>query len=126
MEPSDGVGLCQCDECKKLGGDSEQAFFLANVVAHAVKKEYPGKMVGLYAYSSHSEPPSFALEPNVYVQLTVGNNYGQFTFDELLDLSKLRRIHPDRLRRGERQPLRGSFNAEPAVNAEEAKKIDQI
>ena len=49
-------------------------------------KEYPGKMVGVLAYNEHSEPPSFALEPNVYVQLTAGFIRGQYTHDELLDL----------------------------------------
>ena len=33
-------------------------------------KEFPGKLVGLYAYREHGEPSSFKLEPNVYVQIT--------------------------------------------------------
>ena len=37
-------------------------------------------MVGLYAYNDHCEPPSFALEPNVYVQSTAGFIRGQYTF----------------------------------------------
>ena len=58
MEPSDGDGQCECDQCKKLGTVSDRAFGLANEVARAVAKEYPGKMVGILAYSQHCEPPS--------------------------------------------------------------------
>jgi len=86
METSDGLGHCECEECKKLGSISDRAFGLANEVARAVAKEFPGKMVGMLAYSNHSEPPTFALEPNVYVQLTVGFIMGRYSFDELMDL----------------------------------------
>lgn len=83
METSDGVGQCECEACRKLGSISDRAFGLANEVARAVAKEMPGKMVGMLAYSEHSEPPSFALEPNIYVQLTAGFIRGQHSFDEL-------------------------------------------
>jgi hypothetical protein len=86
MECSDGGGHCDCDECKKLGGYSNQVFGLANHVARAVAAKHPGKMVGVLAYNEHSEPPTFDLEPNVYVQLTAGFTTGKYTFDELLDL----------------------------------------
>jgi len=84
MEPNDGIEHCECDECKKLGSTTERAYLLANEVARAVNREFPGKMVGMLAYSDHSGPPSSPLEPNVHVQLTQGYNYGDFTFDELL------------------------------------------
>ena len=86
METSDGGGHCECAECAKIGTVSDRAFMLANEVARAVAKERPGKLVGLYAYNEHSEPPSFALEPNVYVQLTAGFTRGRYTFDELVEL----------------------------------------
>lgn len=83
METSDGAGQCECEHCKKLGSISDRAFGLANDVARAVDKTFPGKMVGMLAYSEHSEPPSFALEPNIYVQLTAGFIRGRYSFDEL-------------------------------------------
>lgn len=86
MECSDGNGQCECDECRKLGSISDRVFGLANEVARAVAKECPGKMVGLYAYNEHCEPPSFPLEPNVYVQSTHGFIRGRYTFEELMDL----------------------------------------
>jgi Domain of unknown function (DUF4838) len=86
METSDGGGQCECTECRKLGSVSDRAFGLANEVARAVAKEVSGKMVGMLAYNEHSEPPSFLLEPNVYVQLTAGFIRGRYSFDELKDL----------------------------------------
>ena len=86
MEPSDGLGHCECENCVRMGSVSDRVFGIANEVARAVAKEFPGKMVGLYAYSNHCEPPSFPLEPNVYVQSTAGFIYGKYTFDELSDL----------------------------------------
>lgn len=86
MECSDGGGQCECVECQKMGTISDRVFGLANTVAKAVAAEFPGKMVGLYAYNEHCEPPSFALEPNVYVQSTAGFITGKYTFDELVTL----------------------------------------
>lgn len=86
MECSDGHGHCECADCAKLGTISDQVFGLANHVAREVGKKHPGKLVGCLAYSQHSEPPSFALEPNVHVQLTAGFIRGRYTHDELLEL----------------------------------------
>ncbi|HSI36376.1 MAG TPA: DUF4838 domain-containing protein [Tepidisphaeraceae bacterium] len=86
MECSDGGGHCECDNCKKLGGPSNQVFDLANHVARAVAESYPGKFVGCLAYNEHAEPPTFDLEPNVYVQMTAGFIQGRYTYDELLAL----------------------------------------
>ena len=86
LEPSDGLNHCECENCVKMGNVSERVFGIANEVARAVTREFPGKMVGLYAYSNHCEPPSFPLEPNVYVQSTAGFITGRYTFDELMDL----------------------------------------
>lgn len=86
MDPSDGAGQCECDACQKMGGISDRVFGLANEAARAVAAEFPGKMIGLYAYNEHCEPPSFALEPNVYVQSTAGFIRGRYTFDELKKL----------------------------------------
>ncbi len=86
METSDGSGHCECPDCQALGNISDRVFGLANEVARAVAEKYPGKMVGMLAYNDHCEPPSFALEPNVYVQSTAGFVRGRYTFDELMQL----------------------------------------
>ena len=83
LDPADQPGWCTCPECEKLGPHSTQAFYLANLVAKEIQKTHPGKYVGLLAYSWHSDPPDFLLEPNVYVQLTAGMNASKFSFDEL-------------------------------------------
>ena len=80
------AGTVNAPDCKKLGSISDRVFGLANTVAKAIRPSYPDKLIGLYAYDVHSEPPSFALEPNVYVQLTAGFITGRYSFDELLDI----------------------------------------
>jgi hypothetical protein len=86
LDPADTAGWCTCDACVKLGHHSAQPFFLANVVARALQASHPGKFVGLLAYSWHSDPPEFKLEPNVHVQLTRGMNASGLDFDELFKL----------------------------------------
>ena len=86
VDPSDGGGHCECEQCAQMGGVPERVFYLANEVAKAVAEDYPGKMVGLYAYNFHSEPPSFELAPNVYVQLTGGFIRGRYSYGELLEM----------------------------------------
>ena len=82
VEPNDGKGYCECAPCKKIGSHSDGAFHLANVVAKAMRKEFPDKWVGLYAYAYHSEPPRFPIEPGVYIQVTTGFRYTKLTFDQ--------------------------------------------
>jgi hypothetical protein len=84
--PSDGVDQCQCEDCVKLGSISDRVFGLANEVGKTVAKTYPGKTVGAYAYCDYTEPPSFPLGPNVYVQLTSGFNISKLSFNELIAL----------------------------------------
>jgi len=72
VEPADGAGQCECEQCKKIGkgSDSDKVFFLANETAKAVSAKYPGKKVSLLAYGDHAAVPSFSLEPNVSVWVT--------------------------------------------------------
>lgn len=83
-DPSDGGGWCECPECKKLGSVSDRALTLANAVAEAVQARHPGKLVGMYAYSEHSPPPSIAAHPNVVVSVATGFIRGGYTADQLL------------------------------------------
>ncbi len=83
LDTADQAGWCTCDDCKKLGLHGNQAFFLANLVAKDLQKSHPGKYVGVLAYSWHSDPPDFVLEPNVFVMLTNGMNASKLSFEEL-------------------------------------------
>ncbi|MEO6906775.1 MAG: DUF4838 domain-containing protein [Abditibacteriaceae bacterium] len=86
VDPADGGGYSTSPETIAWAGDPVMApFKLANEVAVMLQKEFPGKMVGLYAYNWHTDPPKFALEPNVYVQLTMGFNGGLLSLDQLFD-----------------------------------------
>lgn len=84
VDPDDTPQHCECEACAKLGGISDRVFGLANEVAKAVKKEHPGKMVGLYTYSAHADAPSFDLEPNIHVQF-VSASFGKQTNAERLE-----------------------------------------
>ncbi len=93
MSPPDGLGYCECERClsvfqgatpvrengtlfaKRPDGVlvcivSETFFRVVNEVARAVAAKYPDVVVGTYAYSAYSHPPSFDLLPNVFVQTT--------------------------------------------------------
>ncbi len=93
MTPPDGLGYCECERClsvcqgakpyeahstlfarrpdgTRISVTSENVFHLVNQVAEAVAKKYPQTLVGCYAYSAYSHPPSFDLHPNVYLQTT--------------------------------------------------------
>jgi hypothetical protein len=85
VDPSDGGGWCECAECKKLGSVTDRALTLANDVAAAVHAKHPGRLVGMYAYSEHSPPPSITAHPNVVVSVATGFIRGGFTVDQLLD-----------------------------------------
>jgi hypothetical protein len=73
IEPSDGGGyLNELEPNKKLPSISDQVFGAANIAAAKLDKLFPDNPnigVNLYAYSSHAEPPSFALHPRVFVQI---------------------------------------------------------
>jgi hypothetical protein len=69
VEPSDGGGDCECEECRKLGSVSNRVFLLANLVAGEFSKISPDAYVNLYAYNTHAAPPDFDLAPNVLVQI---------------------------------------------------------
>jgi hypothetical protein len=93
LSPPDGLDFCECERCLAVcrGGAtykkhlatfarrpdgvvvsvaSETVFGFVNEVAAAVAAKYPRTRVGCMAYSAYSEPPSFKLRPNVFVQAT--------------------------------------------------------
>ncbi len=82
MEPADGAGHSSSPESLALGSVSDAVFGMANEVAQAVQKKYPGKMVGLLAYNAHTDPPSFDLEPNIHVQMTAAFIYSKYSTEE--------------------------------------------
>ena len=91
MSPPDGLGYCECERCRAIfqgatpsedhgtlfakrpdglvvNITSESFFHVVNEVAKAVGEKYPDVLVGTYAYSAYSHPPSFDLRPNVFIQ----------------------------------------------------------
>jgi hypothetical protein len=93
LSPPDGLGYCECATCRAVfqGGEpfgahgtlfaerpdgvlvnitSETLFHAVRRVAEAMAEQHPGLIIGVYAYSAYSHPPSFDLPPNVYIQTT--------------------------------------------------------
>lgn len=85
VDPSDGGGWCECEACAKLGTVTDRALLLANEVAAAVNAEFPGKLVGLYAYNYHSPPPT-TVRPHPQVVISVATAFlkGGLTLDEII------------------------------------------
>lgn len=86
MDPSDGGGFSTSEAALKIGGPSEQTFYLANRVAKAVRQKYPAVKIGLYAYFSHTVPPKFDLEPNIVVLIATALNLSAYRTEELIEL----------------------------------------
>jgi hypothetical protein len=83
IDPADNTSHSISEESLAMGSVSDRVFGMANEVAVALRKAYPGqnKMVGLYSYNAHWDPPSFKLEPNVHV-LMAGLGQGELTPEE--------------------------------------------
>jgi len=108
LSPADGLGYCECDLCFRTaqGGEikeemgsffatrpdgklictvSETLFNAVNEVAREVGKKYPDVILGCYGYSAYSHPPSFNLEPNVFIQTTTHFRRTPLSLEEQLD-----------------------------------------
>lgn len=86
MDPSDGTGTCHCPDCLKLGSTTDRVVSLANHVARGLRAVDPDAWVGMYAYSSHREPPAIPVEPNIHVQVAMAFNKGPHSYEELIRL----------------------------------------
>ena len=87
MDPSDG-GNWESDSCPDstvYQSVTDRVVTLANLVAEAVNKKYPGKFVGMYAYNDHSPPPTIEVNEHVIPSIATGFIRGGFTMDQLLD-----------------------------------------
>ena len=85
IEPTDGDGWCECEECAKLGIISNRAALLANEVAAAVQAKYgTSKYIGMLAYFKHSDPPTFPLNPQLIVTVCTKMGATTLSVDELI------------------------------------------
>lgn len=84
-DPSDGPGICECANCKKLGNDTDRVVSLANHTARALRAKHPEAWVGMYAYGYHLTPPTIDVEPNIYIQVAMGYNFTGVPLDQLVD-----------------------------------------
>jgi hypothetical protein len=85
VDPNDGGNWGNSAAEQKLGSISDRVTLLANEVAEAVNKKYPGKYIGFYAYNKHSPPPSIRVHPNVVVSVATAFISGGFSVDQLIE-----------------------------------------
>ena len=85
LDPSDGGGWGDSAAERKLGSVSDRVVLLANEVAQAVKRKFPGRFVGIYAYNDYSPPPSIEVGPGVAVNVATHFLTGGYSVDELLN-----------------------------------------
>lgn len=74
VSEDDNWNYCQCENCKKAlekQSFSDLFFTFVNKVARAIKDEFPHVLVHTFAYHGTVNPPSFAMEDNVAVQVTM-------------------------------------------------------
>ncbi len=86
MDPSDGGGWCECEDCVAMGSVSDRVLTLANEVAEAINQMGLGpKYVGMYAYNQHSPPPSINVHPKVIVSVATSFLRGGYTLDQIIE-----------------------------------------
>lgn len=87
MDPSDGGGWdSETNPDKKVFKSiSDRVITLANAVAEAINKKYPGKFVGVYAYNDHSPPPTIKVHPKVVVSVATAFIKGGFSVAQLME-----------------------------------------
>jgi hypothetical protein len=109
LTPADGLGYCECPLCfasskgapvkEEMGSFfatlpdnsvictvSESLFKAVNQVAKAVGEKSPNVILGCYGYSAYSHPPSFKLEPNVFVQATTQYRRTPLTLEQQMNV----------------------------------------
>ncbi|MDA1137572.1 MAG: DUF4838 domain-containing protein [Planctomycetota bacterium] len=83
MSPNDGAGWCECTGCKDLGSTTDQALWLANQVADAIREKHPDKLVAMYGYAGTSIPPNIKARDNVII--FVATAFNKAGLDESLE-----------------------------------------
>lgn len=75
LSPNDGHGFCVCARCRQIdrkygvtdGSHTDRLIHYANQVLAELEKTHPDKLVGIYAYVTHTRPPVSARPHPNYV-----------------------------------------------------------
>jgi len=86
LDPSDGGGWCQCEECAKIGNAATRVVLLATEALEALEKLGLGeKVIGFYAYNEHSAPPSIPVPKGAIPSVTTAFLQGGMSFEQVLE-----------------------------------------
>lgn len=72
--------FCQCENCQRFGvSDTDRYLRFVNVIAKAVREQYPEKMILAWSYLNTVKPPvNVVAEPNVILLVAVcGTGWGE-------------------------------------------------
>ena len=86
LDPSDGYGWCECEECAKIGKPSNRVVLLAQKALEALEEIGLGeKVIGFLAYNQHGTPPDNIRVPQGAIPcVTTAFQSGELTFDQLI------------------------------------------
>ena len=62
-------GWCECDNCAKLGSDTDEILYFANNVAEVVAKKYPDRKLTILSYHSTYTPPVSGIKAHEMVDV---------------------------------------------------------
>jgi len=83
LDPSDGLGWCECEACRAIGKPSDRVVLLANDAATALERAGYNRMhIGTYAYAGHAAPPRTKPHPKIII--SVATAFSDLKPDELL------------------------------------------
>jgi hypothetical protein len=86
LEPSDGLGWCECRECRAMGSVSDRVALLCNEAAAAVRAKHGrSKLISIYTYADHSPPPRVRVDPQIVANVATAMTVGGHSTEELID-----------------------------------------
>ena len=86
LDPSDGGGWCQCEECAKIGNPATRVVLLVTEALEALAKiGLADKVIGFYAYNEHSYPPSIPIPKGAIPSVTTAFLHGGMSFEQVLE-----------------------------------------
>ncbi len=83
LDPTDGLGWCECDDCQAIGSPSDRLILLANQAATALEEAGFDRIhLGMYAYAGHAKAPR--IQPHGKVVISVATAFSDQTPEETI------------------------------------------
>lgn len=87
--PNDGYGHCECEKCTQLGNIADRNIYHANQVGKKFFKQYPDKMIYIWAYAAGAQIPNLKIDGyesnNDKVLVSIYTNFSPTPFKALVE-----------------------------------------